>query len=109
MSSTCIRSTASIKIGKNVLIGADVIIIDTDAHSLDYLDRRTPSIDQMNKCSSPINIGNDVLIGMRSLILKGVSIGDRTIIGAGSVVTKDIPNDCIAAGNPAKVIKRNNI
>ena len=51
-------------------------------------------------------IEDDVLIGARCIILKGVHIGARSVIGAGSVVAKDIPSDCIAAGNPCKVIKR---
>lgn len=56
-----------------------------------------------------ITIGNDVLIGTRCIILKGVTIGDRTIIGSGSVVTKSIPSDCVAAGNPCKVIRNINL
>lgn len=61
----------------------------------------------MKNCKSkPIVIEDDVLIGTGSYILKGVHIGARTVIGAGSVVTKDIPADCIAAGNPCKVIKQ---
>ena len=51
------------------------------------------------------SIYNDVLIGTRCIILKGVTIGARSIIGSGSVVVKTIPADCIAAGNPCKVIK----
>ena len=51
-------------------------------------------------------IEDDVLIGMNSIILKGVTVGARSIIGAGSVVTKSIPSDVIAAGNPAKVLKK---
>ena len=58
-----------------------------------------------NKKNSPIQIDDDVLIGTRSIILKGVHIGARTIIGSGSIVTKDIPADCIAAGNPCKILK----
>ena len=58
-----------------------------------------------NKKDSPIKIEDDVLIGANSIILKGVTIGKRTIIGAGSVVTKSIPSDCVAAGNPCRVIK----
>lgn len=50
-------------------------------------------------------IGNDCVIGVRALILPGVSIGDQVVIGGGSVVTKDIPAHCIAAGNPAKILK----
>ena len=52
-----------------------------------------------------IIIEDDVLIGANVIILKGVHIGARSIIGAGSVVTKDVPEDCIVAGNPAKVVK----
>ena len=66
------------------------------------------SIDCFTAKSKPIVIEDDVLIGTRCIILKGVTIGARTIIGSGSVVTKSIPADCIAAGNPCQVIKSNN-
>lgn len=72
---------------------------------LTFIDRRTPIEDIKNKRNAPIQIDDDVLIGTRSIILKGVHIGARAIIGSGSVVTKDIPADCIAAGNPCKIIK----
>ena len=55
--------------------------------------------------SAPIVIEDDVWVGAHSIILKGVTIGARSIIGAGSVVTKNIPPDCVAAGNPCRVIK----
>lgn len=55
--------------------------------------------------SAPIVIEDDVWVGAHSFILKGVTIGARSIIGAGSVVTKNIPADCVAAGNPCRVIK----
>lgn len=55
--------------------------------------------------TAPVNIGKNVIVYTRCTILGGVTIGDNSIIGAGSVVTKDIPADCFAAGNPAKVIK----
>lgn len=105
ISSTRIWCSKSIKIGDNVKMGGNVTLIDTDAHSLDYLDRRNIKYDQNKKTDLPIVIEDDVFIGMNSLILKGVTIGARSIIGAGSVVTKNIPADCIAAGNPAIVIK----
>lgn len=108
ISSSSIWSHLSIQIGNNVKIGGDCIIMDSDAHSLNYIDRRTTAIDQTNKKDSPILIEDDVLIGTRCIILKGVTIGARSIIGSGSVVTKSIPADCIAAGNPAKVIRRIN-
>ena len=105
MSSPCIWSHTSITIGNNVNIGGDCIIMDSDAHSLNYLDRRDKTIDQMKKRNTPIVIEDDVLIGARCIILKGVRIGARSIIGAGSVVTKSIPSDEIWGGNPATYIK----
>lgn len=105
ISSACLWANSSIKIGNNVKIGGDCIIMDTDAHSLNYKDRRNFITDNKHTNSSPITIEDDVLIGTRCIILKGVTIGARSIIGSGSIVTKDIPADCIAAGNPAKIIK----
>lgn len=104
MSSSCIWCINSITIGSHVDIGANCTIMDNDAHSLDYRIRRTPSVDFAK--SAPIVIEDDVLIGTNCIILKGVHIGARSIIGAGSVVTKDIPSDCIAAGNPCRVIRK---
>jgi acetyltransferase-like isoleucine patch superfamily enzyme len=109
MSSVMIRSHSSIRIGDNVNIGADTMILDTDCHSLNYLDRRTRGEDDIsNVLSLQIVIEDDVFIGARTIITKGVHIGARSIIGAGSVVTKSIPSDCIAAGNPCKIIKKIN-
>lgn len=106
ISGSTICATKSVSIGNNTMIGSGCLITDTDAHSLDYAERRkgfTPDI-----ASKPIIIGEDVFIGARSIVLKGVTIGDRAIIGAGSVVTKDVPKNCIAAGNPARVVKEIN-
>lgn len=105
ISSSCIWISHSLSIGNNVKIGGDSIILDSDAHSLNYIDRRDPTNDQKNKINKGIIIEDDVLIGTRSIILKGVTIGARSIIGSGSIVTQSIPNDCIAAGNPCRVIK----
>lgn len=105
ISSSCIWANSSITIGNYVNIGADSILMDTDAHSLNYLDRRFPESDKANKKDLPIIIEDDVLIGTRCIILKGVTIGARSIIGSGSVVTKSIPADCVAAGNPCKIIR----
>lgn len=105
VSSVTLWSHQGITIGNHVDIGANTIIMDSDAHSLDYRDRRNIEQDMAHKKNAPIVIGNDVLIGANCIILKGVTIGDRTVVGAGAVVTKSIPNDCIAAGNPAKIIK----
>jgi acetyltransferase-like isoleucine patch superfamily enzyme len=59
---------------------------------------------EYSKNSKPIKIGRGCFIGARSLILKGVTLGDRVIIGAGSVVTKDVPAFSVAAGNPARIV-----
>lgn len=112
ISSACLWAKERITIGDKVKIGGDCILMDTDAHNLDYqirnsgeTDEKGISIDTLSANSSPIVIENDVLIGTRCIILKGVTIGARSIIAAGSVVTKSIPADCIAGGNPCKVIR----
>lgn len=102
MSSTRIWVHDSVAVGDNVKIGACVLITDTDAHPMDYMVRRTSN---KGTKSAPIVIEDDVWVGAHSIILKGVTIGARSIIGAGSVVTKSIPADCVAAGNPCRVIK----
>lgn len=107
MSSPVIWAKQSITIGNGVTIGANAVILDSDCHSLNYKDRGTPD-DMKNTKILPVVIEDDVLIGTGAYILKGVTIGARSVIGAGSVVTKDIPSDCIAAGNPCKVLKRIN-
>lgn len=107
MSSPCVWAKESIKIGNNVRVGGDCIILDNDCHSLDYRIRRKER-DEESGCmikSAPIVIEDDVMIGARCIILKGVTIGARSVIAAGSVVTKSIPSDCIAGGNPCKVIR----
>lgn len=93
-----IRCKKSIKIGENVAISRNVMIWDTDAHEIYYENRK-------NEVHQEIVIGNNVLIGNGSIILKGVKIGDNVVIGAGSIVTNDIPSNSLAFGNPAKVIK----
>lgn len=112
MSSACLWANTSIAIGNYVKIGGDCIIMDTDAHSLDYMVRRLREknadgfgMDGLSAATAPIVIEDDVLIGTRCIILKGVTIGARSIIGSGSVVVKSIPADCIAAGNPCKIIR----
>ena len=112
MSSVCLWAKDRISIGNDVNIGADCVIIDNDAHPINYIHRRSSYVEQYGIdalyskiSSSPIEIGNDVWIGARCQILKGVHIGSRSIIAAGSVVTKDIPEDVIAGGNPCKIIK----
>ncbi len=93
-----ILDVCEVRIGSNVFIAPGVHIY-TATHPLEAELRRTQELGR------PITIGNDVWIGGRAIICPGVTIGDRTVIGAGSVVTKDVPADVVAAGNPAKVIR----
>lgn len=104
ISGSTICATKSVIIGDNTMIGSGCLITDTDSHSSNYLERRKGQLHDDN--ARPVIIGRDVFIGTRSIILKGVTIGDRAVVGAGSVVTKDIPSDSVVAGNPAKIIKR---
>jgi acetyltransferase-like isoleucine patch superfamily enzyme len=97
ISSSVIVCATKIDIGDGTFIGAECIIADTDFHGL-------PLHVENEARTAPISIGRAVFIGTRSIILKGVKIGDRAVIGAGSVVTKDIPAGCVAAGNPARVV-----
>jgi acetyltransferase-like isoleucine patch superfamily enzyme len=92
----------NIVIGNRVFMGANSTISDTDFHPIEAAIRNERPADG---ATAPIRIADDVFIGMNCLILKGVSIGNGSVIGAGSVVTKDIPAGVIAAGNPAKVIR----
>jgi acetyltransferase-like isoleucine patch superfamily enzyme len=87
----------SIYIGENVKIGPNVVIRDSDNHLI---------IREGGTVSAPIRIEDNVWIGLNSVILKGVTIGEGAIIGAGSIVTRDVPPHALAIGVPAKVIKK---
>lgn len=93
--------TCSCVIGENVLIASNVLIT-TENHGID------PTFPYVIQplISGEVIIGNNCWIGEKCVILPGVSIGENTIIGAGSIVTKSIPSNCIAVGNPAKVVKK---
>lgn len=106
-------SAQNILVGDRVLISHNVNIFDTQTHPLDPKKRhehfkqiissghpRTLSLEE-----KPVKIHNDVWIACMAIILPGVTIGEGAVIGAGSVVTKDIPSYTFAAGNPARVIK----
>ncbi|WP_134091557.1 sugar O-acetyltransferase [Olivibacter sp. XZL3] len=88
-----------VRIGNRTLFGPNVQLY-TATHPTDYAVRASGL-----ESAKPISIGDDVWIGGSAVICPGVSIGDRTIIGAGSVVTRDIPSDVFAAGNPCRVIR----
>lgn len=104
ISNSTIVCQERVKIGDKVLIGGGCRIWDTDFHSQNP-DTRTSSRDDDVK-KAPVTIGNKVFIGGGSLILKSVSIGDNSIIAAGSVVTKNVPENEIWGGNPAKLIRK---
>ena len=92
----------SIQIGDRVLLGSNVIIMDTDFHPLAPHERATNPSDGK---SAPVTIEDDVFVGMNAVILKGVTIGRGSVIGANSVITEDVAANVIAAGNPGRVIR----
>ena len=91
-------------IGQHCLIAGNVRIMDNDGHPLDAVRRQNGEPVNSDEID-PVSIGDGVWIGQRSMILKGVTIGQNAVIGAGSVVTTDIPANTLAAGVPAKVIR----
>lgn len=91
-----------VTIGNDVMMGPEVVIY-TSGHCFDRTD--ITMIEQGGTEPEPVTIGNDVWIGRRVMIMPGVTIGDGCVIGAGAVVTKDIPPYSVAGGVPAKVLK----
>ncbi|RPD97935.1 sugar O-acetyltransferase [Aureibaculum marinum] len=96
----CILDVAEVTIGDRVMFGPNVQIY-TATHPLDAKTRNS-----WLEFAKPISIGNDVWIGGGAIICPGVNIGDRAVIGAGAVVTKNVPNDVLVGGNPAKIVKK---
>ena len=88
-----------VEIGNNVLFGPSVQIY-TATHPMNAEERR-----KWLEAAKPVSIGSDVWVGGAAIICPGVAIGDRSVIGAGSVVTRSIPADVFAAGNPCRVIR----
>lgn len=89
-----------IEIGKNCLIGPQFYCIDSDGHDLDPKKRRGGIVK-----TAPIKIWDNVFIGARVIILKGVEIGENSVIAAGSVVSRSFPKNSVIGGNPAQLIK----
>ena len=112
---------SGIEIGDDVLISWGCTFMDNNAHALDFELRKNDVLDWARgirekkiglyknwdgvKCQ-PIKISDKAWIGFKSIILKGVTIGEGAVVGAGSVVTRDVPAWCVVAGNPAKIIKK---
>jgi len=104
LGSSYINGNCRLRCGKEIIIGDgcaishDVTIMDSDFHKI---------IGSEKPNSIPVHIGNNVWIGSRAMVLKGVTVGDGSIIGAGSIVTHDVPPNAFVAGNPARIIKEN--
>ncbi|MDO4563737.1 MAG: acyltransferase [Clostridia bacterium] len=94
---TEIHAGESVTIGDGCNISWDCVIMDRDYHA--FMSE--------SEITAPVEIKNNVWIGCRSIILKGVTIGEGAVVAAGSVVTKDVPAHALAAGNPARVVKEN--
>ena len=93
-----ISATQSVMIGRDCMIGTHVIILDNDFHDLLDMQKRPPA--------RPVSVGDRVWIGNRVIVLPGVTIGNDAVVGAGSVVTSDVPSRSVIAGNPARIIRR---
>lgn len=107
ISGAAICAAKSVSIGNDCLLGANITITDYDFHSVKPNGRRYNTNFNDIGCK-PVVIEDNVWLGMNTTVLKGVTIGENSIIAAGSVVTKSVPSDCIAGGNPARVIKKLN-
>ncbi|WP_282591784.1 acyltransferase [Gaoshiqia sediminis] len=105
MSSTALIAHHQITIGNNVKIGGGTCIYDTDFHAINPNTRALQETDREKKINLPVLIEDNVFIGAHTTILKGVTIGKNSVVGACSVVTKSIPANEIWAGNPARFIK----
>ena len=105
ISGATICAARSVKIGNGVLIGANATIVDTDFHPIMSNNRRY-SDTSADTTAAPVCICDNVFIGSGSTILKGVRIGENSVIGAGSIVTRDVPPNAIVAGNPARVLRQ---
>jgi maltose O-acetyltransferase len=100
-----ILDSARVTIGDGVMLAPGVHIY-TAHHPLQAAERVRPDFTAAPELASPVVVGNRVWIGGRAIICPGVSIGDDSVIGAGSVVVKDVPAGVVAAGNPCKVVRK---
>lgn len=106
LSNTVIQCHHQILIGNYVNIGAGCLIFDTNFHNVDWKIRMDRTKDCLTVSASPVIIKDHVFIGARSIVMKGVTIGEKSIISAGSVVTKNVPDGEIWGGNPAHYIRK---
>jgi acetyltransferase-like isoleucine patch superfamily enzyme len=103
MSGVILYCTVSITIGDYANLGAGVRVYDTDFHPVDAAARRRKEASAVAK--APVVIGEDAWIGSNAIVLKGVTIGARSVVAAGAVVTQDVPPDTIVAGVPARPVR----
>jgi acetyltransferase-like isoleucine patch superfamily enzyme len=92
---TTIISVEQIVVGDDVAFANDVYVMDSDSHGVEGRPHK----------QAPIHIGDGCWIGARAIILPGVTLGKRVLVAAGAVVTRDVPDDCLVAGNPARVVR----
>lgn len=107
-----VSARAGIRIGARTLIAHGVQIFDNDSHPIDARERHADYLDLLagkprSKAidAAPVVIGEDCWLGVNSIVLKGVTIGPRSVVAAGSVVVDDVAADSVVAGNPARVIR----
>jgi len=96
------RLNGNISIGKDVMMGPDVVMMAT-SHAFE--DTTIPMNRQGEAVEQSIEIGNDVWVGTRAIIMPGVTLGSGCIVGAGAIVTKSFPNNSVIGGNPARLIR----
>lgn len=104
MSGVTIYSRERIRIGKHTSIGGNVKIFDHDFHPVDPQERLEHPNSGMK--TKPVDIGENVFIGVNAIILKGSKIGNNCVIGAGAVVSGEFEDNCVIAGNPARVVRK---
>lgn len=104
ISGATIYAREGITIGDDTNIGGNVKILDNDFHPIDPEARKKDMKEQIG--TKPVSIGRNCFIGCNALILKGTVLGDNCVVGAGAVVSGKFEDNCVIAGNPAKVIRR---
>jgi acetyltransferase-like isoleucine patch superfamily enzyme len=95
----------SIIIGNECLIGANVTLVDNDFHAITANGRRFNN-NESDISAAPVVISNNVFLGAQSIILKGVVVGENSIVGAGTILTSNVDADVVVAGSPTKIIKK---